>query len=48
MDSQSLVFEYFFQIGAGLASGIACVIVPSILVVRFIVHKLTMKKGEVD
>ncbi|MED2258283.1 hypothetical protein ABEO98_21625 [Brevibacillus parabrevis] len=45
MDAKSLVFEYFFQIGSGLAAGIACVILPCLLVIRLIAAKLRSKKG---
>jgi len=50
MDSQSLVFEYFFQIGAGATAGIACVLFPGLLVYRFILSKIQTKRrnGEMD
>jgi len=47
MDAQSLVFEYFFQIGAGAAAGITCVILPAILVYRWIANRKT-KRVEMD
>lgn len=50
MDAKSLVFEYFFQIGSGLAAGIVCVILPSLLVFRLILSKMSAKtkKGELQ
>lgn len=50
MQPQSLVFEYFFQIGAGAALGIASVVIPSRLLYLWIAGKMTARtrKGEMD
>jgi|HigsolmetaAR205D_1030408.scaffolds.fasta_scaffold00586_9 hypothetical protein len=43
--AQSLVFEYFFQIGAGLSAGIACVVIPARLVYLFIANKISARNA---
>lgn len=44
----SLVFEYFFSIGAGIAAGFVCVIVPSLVIYRLIQRKFETKTGGID
>jgi putative Ca2+/H+ antiporter (TMEM165/GDT1 family) len=40
MNPTSLVFNYFFSIGAGAAAGIACVTIPALFIYRWIHNKI--------
>lgn len=42
-----LVYQYFFQIGAGIASGAFAVGIPSLLIYRVISNRLN-RKGASD
>lgn len=43
MVGNNLVFEYFFEIGAGAAAGAVSIIIPARLIYLFILNKMSRK-----